>query len=278
MRRRETVRINLYHAPGAGGSTVGRRSCGDCTHERYPAVVLHVCDAKLTAERIARIGTLTESGVLILVDGGRHSEGEIDELFDYLKAQQVRAVILQVLRRFSTQKEGKRQFWLPTELSDIEADRFQVALSAESPSSANMLAKLAKTRGRLRSSFFFGLTAFGRDFLALENYVSVRIAPFKDDQKKVLTFLSLAHYYGQQTLPAQAFAHLLGLPPSRPVVLENMFEGQSSFALELLVEETEGEWRTAHKRHCIGDTSTGHCTRGGRGPGIFVAAGFVKLE
>lgn len=245
LRRRETVRINLYHAPGSGGSTVGRRILWEL-HERYPAAVLHVCDAKLTAERIARIGTLTESGVLILVDGGRHSEGEIDELFDYLKAQQVRAVILQVLRRFSTQKEGKRQFWLPTELSDIEADRFQVALSAESPSAAKALAKLAKKRGRLRSSFFFGLTAFGRDFLALENYVSVRLAPLTDDQKKVLTFLSLAHYYGQQTLPAQAFAHLLGLPPSRPVVLENMFEGRSSVALELLVEETEGEWRTAH--------------------------------
>lgn len=245
LRRRETVRINIYHAPGAGGSTAGRRILWEF-HERYPAVVLHNCDARLTAERIARVSTLTESGILILVDGGRHSEGEIDELFDHLKAQQVRAVIVQVLRRFSPQKEGRRQFWLPTELSEIEADRFQNALSAEVPSARKSLAKLAKGPSKLRSSFFFGLAAFGRDFSALENYVMVRLAPLSDDQKKVLTFLSLAHYYGQQSLPVQAFASLLGLPPSRPVSLENMFQGHSSIALELLIEEPADEWRTAH--------------------------------
>ena len=245
LRRRDTVRINLYHAPGGGGSTVARRIAWDL-HARYPTAVLLKCDPRLTAERIGRISALTESGVLILVDGDKHSERDIDDLFEQLRAQQLRVVLLQVLRRFTPQREGRRQFWLPAELLDPEADRFRIALISEAPNAAGALAKLTTNPGRTRSPFFFGLTAFGRDFRALPSYVAVRVANLSAAQRQVIAFLSVAHYYGQQPLPVQSFATLLGLPPDRPVMLESMFQEPSSVALELLIEESNGEWRTAH--------------------------------
>ncbi len=245
LRRRDAVRINLYHAPGGGGSTVGRRILWDL-HDRYPAAVLRECNPRLTVGRIARVSALTESAVLILVDGGKHSERDIDDLFEQLKAQQIRVVLLQVLRRFSPQREGRRQYWLPAELSELEADRFRHALTAEAQPAAEALAQLASRPGRTRSPFFFGLTAFGRDFRALSGYVSVRLANLTDTQRHVIAFMSIAHHYGQQSLPAQAFAKLLGLPPARPVVLESMFQPPTSAALELLIEDSTGEWRTAH--------------------------------
>jgi tetratricopeptide (TPR) repeat protein len=215
-------------------------------HDRYPAAVLVECDSKLTVERISRVGALTESSVLVLVDGGKHSEREIDELFDQLKAQQIPVVLLQVLRRFTNQKPGRRQFWLSSELSDAEADRFRNVLSTEVVSAAGALSKLAIGSGRYRSPFFFGLTAFGRDFRTLPTYVSERISSLTSEQRRVLAFISFAHHYGQQSLPAQAFSALLGLPPARPVMLDSMFQGPASAALELLIEEPHGEWRTAH--------------------------------
>jgi tetratricopeptide (TPR) repeat protein len=215
-------------------------------HDRYPAAVLVECDPRLTAERIARISALTESSVLILVDGGMHSERDMDDLFDQLKSQQIRVVLLQVLRRFSPQHEGRRQFWLPAKLSDVEADRFRHAFAAETPSADPALAQLAARSGRTRSPFFFGLTAFGRDFRALPSYVAARLAHLTDAQRQVIAFLSFAHHYGQQSLSAQSFATLLGLPPNRPVLFESMFQAPSSAALELLTEDSEGEWRTAH--------------------------------
>lgn len=245
LRRRDTVRINLYHAPGGGGSTVARRIAWDL-HARYPTAVLLQCDPKFTAERIGRIGALTESSVLILVDGDKHSEREIDGLFEQLKAQQLRVVLLQVLRRFTRQREGRRQFWLPAELSVSEADRFRTALASEVPSAALALAKLTKATDHTRSPFFFGLTAFGREFRGLTSYVAVRIANLSVVQRKVIAFLSLAHYYAQQSLPVQSFATLLGLPTARPVMLRSVFQDSSSAALELLFEEPSGEWRTVH--------------------------------
>lgn len=245
LRRRDAVRINLYHNPGGGGSTLARRIVWDL-HDRYPAVVLLDCDPGLTAERIARIGALTENSVLVLVDGGKHSDRDIDELFEQLKARQTRVVLLQVLRRFSPSGEGKRQFWLPAELSDMESDRFRYAFVTEAPTAVGELARLAANPGHTRSPFFFGLTAFGRNFRALPSYVGVRLAHLAEPQSKVIAFLSFAYYYGQQSLPAQSFVTLLGLPPGRPVVLESMFQASSAAVLDLLIGDPRGEWRSAH--------------------------------
>lgn len=245
LRRRDTVRINLYHTPGGGGSTVARRVVWDL-HERYPAVVLLECEPRLTAERIARIGALTENGVLVLVDGGKHSDRDIDELFEQLKAQQSRVVLLQALRRFSPPREGRRQFWLPADLSDLEADRFRNVLASEAPPATGALVQLAASSGRTRSPFFFGLTAFGRDFRALPSYVAVRLVDLTEAQRQIIAFISFAYYYGQQSLPAQSFDRLLGLPPARPVILQSMFQASSAAALELLLDDTKGEWRSAH--------------------------------
>ncbi len=167
-------------------------------------------------------------------------------LFEQLKAQQIRAVLLQVLRRFFPQREGRRQFWLAPELSDLEADRFRNVLTPEAPQAAPALRALAARPGHTRSPFFFGLTAFGREFRALPSYVAARIGNLTAVQRQVIAFLSFAHHYGQQVLPAQSFSTILGLPPAHPVVLESMFLEESAAAVELLIEEPKGEWRTAH--------------------------------
>ena len=72
LRQRRTVRINLYHEPGGGGTTVGKRVLWDL-HNTFPAAILKRCTPRDTVERIARVSALTESSVLVVVDGGRHS-------------------------------------------------------------------------------------------------------------------------------------------------------------------------------------------------------------
>ena len=111
LRQRQTVRINIYHAPGSGGTTVGRRVAWDISRT-FPTGVLLRCVADDTVGRIERIAALTESSMLVVVDGGQHSEKKIDDLYEGLKANQIPAVLLQVLRRFKPQQIGKRQFWL----------------------------------------------------------------------------------------------------------------------------------------------------------------------
>lgn len=252
LRKRQTVRINIYHAPGSGGTTVGRRVAWDLRNT-FPAGILRSCTPSDTAERIAKVAALTETSVVVVVDGGQHSEREIDDLYELLKANQTPVVLLQVLRRFQSQtSEGRRQFWLDAPLTNAEADRFRDAYTKAVPARKRDLTQLAARSARAgheaeqRSAFFFGLTAFENEFRGLPLYVEHRIAGLTDKQHRILVYIAIAHYYGQQPIPAQAFASLLGLPPARRLNLKAAFADGASRALELLIVNSQAEWRTAH--------------------------------
>lgn len=247
LRKRQTVRINLYHAPGSGGTTVGRRIAWNL-HSAYPVAYLNRCSPRDTAERIGKVAALTECSVLLVVDGGRHSEREIDDLFEFLRAGQIPVVLLQVLRRFQPQSVGKRQFWLGESLSLIEADRFRDVYTRAVPERREDLRQLANRSGTVYcNAFFFGLTAYGADFRGLGPYVARRIERLTTTQKQFLAFLAIAHYYGHQTIPANAFVSMFQLPATKALSVVGVFVGESAPSLDLVIEVTGGEWRTTHQ-------------------------------
>ena len=124
LRNRQVTRVNLYHAPGAGGTTVGRRVAWD-VHRTFPVAVLKALTPDATAEKIGRVFGLTGQCVLVVIDGGSHAERDIDDLYERLRANNTPAVMLLILRRFDRQSVGPRQFWLDEGLSNEESDRFR---------------------------------------------------------------------------------------------------------------------------------------------------------
>ena len=246
LKRRQTVRINLYHEPGGGGTTVGYRLAWELRNA-FPVGILRHCAPRETSERISKVAALTENSVLIIADGGQHSERDIDELYEFIKANQTPVVIVQILRRFQLQKTGRRQFWLDGKLSDMEADRFRDVYANAAPLKRAALTNLASQRNSPhRNPFFFGLTAFDADFCGLERYVGDRTIGLTDQQTRILVYISIAHYYGQKSIPTQAFAALMQIPRSRLVDLTAAFVGPSSPALDLIMKSRGGEWRTTH--------------------------------
>lgn len=245
LRRRQTVRINLYHAPGGGGTTVGSRIAWDL-HVIFPTAVLKNCSARDTSERIAKVAGLTESSVLVLVDGGQHSERDIDDLYEFLKANQTPVVLLQVLRKIPLPVIRRRLFPLEATLNDLEADRFRDKYTLSVPEKGGDLASIARQRNNQRNAFFFGLTAFGRNFSGLSAYVAERIAGLTEVQQAVLIHISIGHCYGQQSVPAQAFAPLLGLPRTKALDIKSAFSDNWVVVSDLLIGQHDNEWRTAH--------------------------------
>ena len=134
-----SVRINLFHSPGAGGTTVARRLIWDM-HRSYPCGILSNSKPRETVERLQRIVTLTGLPVLILADGSEVSSGELDELFEYVRAYHLPIVIIQVLRSFKPDRTrprnaraGLRTHFLDGELSVAECNRFAHVLSQAKP-------------------------------------------------------------------------------------------------------------------------------------------------
>ena len=251
LKKRQTVRINLYHEPGSGGTTVGHRLAWEL-RTKFPVGILRNCVPRETAERIGKISTLTENSVLIIADGGRHSERDIDDLYELLMANQTPVVLIQILRRFqrhqSHMKGPKRQFWLDAKLSDMEADRFHHVYEQAVPTKREALSKLANQRNNPhRTAFFFGLTAFEMNFRGIPQYVKERVAEVTDEQERILVYISIAYYYGQQSIPAQAFSSLLGIPRLRTFDLREAFSAEGAApALDLLIGSKERTWRVTH--------------------------------
>jgi hypothetical protein len=243
LAHRRAVRINLYHAPGAGGTTMAYRILWDF-HTRYPCAVLVDCHPEETAERLFRLCSWTGLPALVLVDGARIAEREVDGLFDQMRGRQLPVVLLQTLRRFKPQEERERAHYLSAELTPPEVNRFIHAFSTYAPAKRKDLEELSRAPdARMRSAFYFGLRTFGRDFLGIGSYVGVRLAGLSADQVRVLGYLAIAHHYAQRSLPAQAFVPLVGIPASRTVQLRSAFPEET---LDLLTEERAGQWRTAH--------------------------------
>lgn len=243
LENRSATRINLYHAPGAGGTTLARRLLWDLKNE-FPAIVLHRSQPNETVGRIQKIFSETAQSVLIKVDGSRISDRKSDELYKLLAASNVPFVMLQVLRRFDAPQTSQRTFFLGQELSPTESARFVAVLSREMPSKkTNIEAAANSPDGRHHSPFYLGLVAFERDFSTIERYVAAHLADLNEVQKRILIFLAFAHYYGQQSVAEQSFADIVNTPYSQNV---DLTKALPEAALSLLVRPEKGQWRTVH--------------------------------
>lgn len=246
LSNRRTRRISLYHSPGAGGTTVARRIMWDL-HRQYPCAVLHRSEPTVTVQRLSKLTAITENSVFLLVDGSELAERTIDDVFEYANGRNIPVVILQVLRRFSIeQKRSERRFWLPAELSPIEVDRFKNAYLNRASSKKTELEKLASSiNPRLKTAFYFGLQAFGKEFRGLEQYVNDRIKMLESNiQRNLLGFVAIAHHYAQQPLPIQSFAEELKIPKTRKIDLYKVFP---ACIFDLLIKEENSQCRTSHE-------------------------------
>lgn len=243
LAQRGATRINLYHEPGAGGSTIARRVLW-LLHQRYPAVVLRRCSARETVERLAFVYQLTGQSIVILREGSDVPEAEADQLANYLASKHVPCVLLQVLRRYQPPLASKRSLFLRAQLTTAEAERFRVAFEREAPSRKHQIAQLAASASSARTPFLYGLTAFAAGFTGLTSYVQNHLSQLSSPQIRVLQYLALAYDYGQQALAASHFAEHLQLPPTRPVDFEKVL---SEDARGLLVEQGDGRWRPVHQ-------------------------------
>ena len=245
LQKHRAFRVNLFHEPGAGGTTLAKRSVWNFRQE-YPCVILRRTNPAETCERLAFLSTLTGLSVLVAVDAGAVSDREAETLYNQLSAAHIPAVIFQIVQRPAPPEgaSSKKSPWPQAGLSDVEADRFVHFLAREEPTRTQALRDALKDPyAGARTPFYLALVAFEKEFVRLRDYVSDRIARLTDVQRKCVGYLALAHFFGQRTIPSQCFASLFGLPTSRPLDLTKLLPEPT---LGLLAEPSPHQWRTAH--------------------------------
>ena len=241
LEERATRRLNLWHRPGAGASTVARRVAWNI-RDQFPTVIALEIQPQETAERLRHLFGITRLPIFVVLDIPQVSAEDVDRFFDELRRSHVPAVLLNVQRRFSN-RPGSDALYLDAVLSNRESVVLADTLAERVPSLRSKLNALVHDPDRRkRTPFYFGLTAFGRDFMGLESFVEARMFTASEEVREALIFLALAYYYGQVPLPLQTFAPLFNINPSNIVLPSRVFPEQIR---EMLVEENHGV-RPAH--------------------------------
>ncbi len=242
LRSRRTVRLNLLHWPGAGGTTVARRIAWELKRF-YPVVLLKRITPSETISRFRELFQPTGQPILVIVEGADIVPDQLDKLYNETRAENIPCVFLNVIRRFEIPQEHKRTIFLGQQLNDVEGARFLQKFKIAAPEKSGMLESILNDPDN-RTPFHFALATFGEDYKGLTRYVEYRIKDATPQQQEIITYIALAYYYGHKPILAQIFAPYLGHPENRPLHLEKILDDPQ---LELLIQVGNGVWRPSHQ-------------------------------
>lgn len=244
LEARATRRVILRHWPGAGASTVSRRIVWDL-HKQYPTVAALEIHPERTAERLRTLFDFTRKPVLTLIDLPGVTQELVDRLYDVLRNSNTPVVLFSVERHRLNQpgRSYGGAHYLDSRLSNGESYRLSSLLSGRVPDRKGEIEKLIDIDESKRTPFYFGLTAYGREFQGIEAYVETRLAGASDVVREAALFVAFAYNYGQTALPIQTFSQKFGVQMSTRVSYVKAFP---DYIRELLVEG-DNRIRPAHQ-------------------------------
>ena len=242
LEERATRRVNFWHWPGAGATTVARRIAWDIQRE-FPTVVALEIEPQDSAERLRYLFGETRLPILVIIDLPGVTKEVVDRFYDALRHSHTPAVLVSVERRFG-QNAGQGTHYLDAMLTTPEAVRLTHILADRVPDRRPELELLIdESDRRKRTPFYFGLVAYGRDFMGLESYVETRLSQASGPVREAILLMAFAYYYGQVALPFQIFGPVFNIPTSKLITISKAIP---DFLRELLVEDNH-TIRPAHQ-------------------------------
>lgn len=244
LETRTPTRLNLFHYPGAGGTTIARRIAWDL-RRRYPTVLLKKIIPNQTIDKFRFIAKLTSQPILVIIEGSDIVADAAEQLYNEIGAAQIPIVLLSILRRYVNSNPRDRSVYVQQQLNDREVYRFLQNIIKFIPEKKTRILNIANSLSAdFRTPFYLGLNCFEEQFEGLDKYIKVRLDEASSVHKEILTYIALAHYYGHRSISAQLFTKILGLPENKVVNLSNYLP---SYLMELLVCEDDNYWRPAHQ-------------------------------
>jgi hypothetical protein len=168
-----------------------------------------------TAKAIANLYEQTgDKTVLAIIEEFEVGKMLIQKLEDEIRSLQKTLVVLYVSRNSSTEENEGKVRQLPAQLETKEIDIFEQVFSDLQPSKKDDIVAIRKQKPHLITPFMYGLTAFGRDFKKIDDYIKYTLDCAKKADIKVyyfLGFVALIARYTQVPIPESLFYNYLGI-------------------------------------------------------------------
>lgn len=244
--------ILLYHTPGAGGTTVAFRAAWDI-HAEHPTAVLRRYSPALP-DRLQDLYNRSETTILLVADGSSLSESEREDLYREMQHRNVRMVLLYVRRVFQAPR-GTIAIADPMNRGEAERFRDAYSLLVQDDFRKGELERITTSDDfeRYRTPFFYGLTAFERDFQGTATYVEHHIAGIRGKRREVLEYLGLATVFSNSGLHEVFLRRMLGLSDTSSL---DISEGLGEGPVRLTIRRN-GLFRLMHQ--VIAEQVLDHC-------------------
>jgi len=209
--------VNLFHNPGAGGTTLAQRVLWGLRQQLPCVQIKHNvdCTIKEVVDRIQFIHTKTNLPILILVDGEERQRVEM--LFSSLRNHAC-VIFLYVQRSFQVLQQStdnNDKFYLSSVLSNAESKTIEVQYLKQCKKDPQ-IKRLKDVSWKENPTLLdFGLAVYSYSYDGIEKYVA-NILNVKEDQKELLPwqtamcYLALVYFFGQSSLPCYFFTVFSG--------------------------------------------------------------------
>ncbi|MEU0099987.1 hypothetical protein [Streptomyces sp. NPDC006267] len=207
--RQSSASFELFHAPGAGGTTLARRIAWDL-HREHPVLLLRHYSPD-TVERVDSVYRRTERSLVLVSESADMGQSEREDLYRKLHERNTPVVVLWVTRSNDSAPDdtGRRtnnvMYRLAEPMTREEAREFRTSFGprARSPKAKAAVEALVPydVPDQQVTPFYFGLCAFETEFSGTAKYVESHVSQFTEEQRRVAAYLALVSRYGQIGLP-----------------------------------------------------------------------------
>lgn len=214
--------IELYHTPGAGGSTAAYRAAWSLRNE-FPTAILRRYSAA-TNGHLEAFFHAAQRSVLVVADAFTLPDSARENLYRDMASRNCRVVLLYVRRILKGGQDYKLQLIDP--MGDGEAARFrkEYANLTDDSRRKQELEKITSwpQLNRYRSAFFYGLITFERDFQKIEAYVKTHLEGLRRKVRDVLGYLALVTRFSDGAIHEVLLRRLLNVTGDTKLTLSEL--------------------------------------------------------
>lgn len=243
-----SIKFELKHFPGAGGTTVGRRIAFELRNE-YPTIIISKYNRTITPRLISDFADQVQKSILAIVEASEINSNELDELTRKCNSDKKNIIFLYLVRTYNKPKDSEKTSFLKATMLDInERDRFISKFKNYSIKKEELNSFIAKQPSEcelIDFSLSLDLEEFNENHIL--NYVKGYVEKMLEKQLTFVKYVAIIYQYSQHSVSDLIFRNLFSSKSLseelRQITIENQFIRKLLLQEMDINEESTEYWR-----------------------------------
>lgn len=206
---KKSLKFELFHKPGAGGTTLAHRVAFDLKN-RYPVILITRYDKASTYNSLYLFLNRVNRTVFGVVEASNVGLNDLEELIRSCNASKLNVCFLYIRRSLTLLKGGEFSVFLNDALADInERNRF-VAKANQYAENKTLLKTLEQLPPNECEVIDFPLAINEKEYSSgkILDYIRAYLAKLPEEQVRFCVFISIIYYYSQKSVSEIIFRSL----------------------------------------------------------------------